>query len=184
MKKHKQFLLKISNQSREELKYVYKQKLLNEIENLYELFDNKSETEIIFFNSHKELTTLLDYKVVSKYIKGFTIDDTVYILKFNKKFYNNITEFESILLHEIIHALIYKKVNQHCPLWLNEGLALILSKQYKSISYECFLDFDYNLSSYNCDCFYEKCCAKTISYIKQYGKKLFITNLIMNRIKF
>lgn len=184
MGKQKQFLFKINNHFSECLKYVYKEKLLKEVESLYKLFSNKKVIEIVFLTSFKEVMNPLDYNTLPKWIRGITLDDTIYMLRYTPIFYGDIKEFHSVLLHEITHVLIYRRVKQSCPLWLNEGLALILSKQYKNIDYKCFLNSDYDLSSYDHDYFYEKCCAKTIKCINKYGEEQFITKLIANMIDF
>ena len=170
MRKNNRFLLKFNNQSAESLKFLYKEKFLKEIGEVYELFNNTRVIEVFFLDNHKEAAKLLGHVNIEKWIKGFTIDDTIYILKYTKKFYLSINEFYNVCLHEIVHALFYRKIHYDYPLWINEGLALILSNQYKSINYKIFLNFNSDLYVYE-DYYYEKCCAKMIKYISRYGKK-------------
>lgn len=174
------FFLKILNNSLSNLKYVYKLSLMKEIQYLFNLFNNKKVITIVFLNNYTERNSILG-QALHKWVRAVTIHDTIYILEFNKKFYINNIEFERILIHEIIHVLIYIKVNS-IDLWLNEGLAIILSKQYKYMKFDQFIDLNMNNLSYNTDFFYEKCCARTMKYFNKYGEKQLIKKLISGEL--
>nr|WP_025776552.1 hypothetical protein [Clostridium botulinum] len=182
MSKSNQFLLKINNESRNNLMYVYKMPLMEQIRNLFELFNNNRAVNVNFLNNHREVQIILG-QYVPRWVRGFTINDDVYILIYSKEDYFNINEFEGILMHEIIHALVHRKVKE-CPIWLNEGLAMVLSNQYKGMKLDRFMNC--NLDNVSCghDFFYEKCCAKTIKYFSKYSQKEVITNLLDNKINF
>lgn len=176
------YLIKVVNDSKSNLRYVYNQQLIKEIQYLFELFNNHKEININFLNTHKEVQSIIGQPVAS-WVRGFCNYDDVYILEYSKEFYTNIDEFYGILIHEVIHALVYRKI-KNCPLWLNEGLALVLSKQFKFINFEQFSNIEFNELSYNDDFFYEKCCSKTMRYFNKYSDKKLIEALIEKKIQF
>lgn len=168
------FIIKLGNESFYTLKPIYNKFLIDEIKHLFVLFNNKKYLQIHFWDSYSEVR---DYEI-KPWVRSFVVKDCIYVLNYNKKVYYSVSEFQKIILHEIVHALIYRKVHYNCPLWVNEGLALVLSKQYKDIDYKEFCNNNYDLSSYETDYFYEKCCAKTINYINYYGKANLISRLV------
>lgn len=104
----------------------------------------------------------------------------MYLIGYNQTNYSSISEFREILIHEVIHALIYRKFKYSCPLWMNEGLAILLSNQYKHFKFDFPLEFDYSNLSYTDDFFYQKCYLKTLNHINYLGKDLFWENLNNN----
>lgn len=178
------FFLEIKNYSIRNLSYLFSKKLLNHVKDLFDLFENKKSIEVDFFSRHEEIENKLNYINMPKWIKAITVGDTIYLLEYGQDVYNNLDEFYMILLHEIVHALIYRKTKDRCPLWLNEGLALILSNQYKSMEFKQFLNSKDDLLSYDNECFYEKCCAKTMKYIYVYGKKQIMSRLLKNKFTY
>lgn len=101
------------------------------------------------------------YSMVYPGANAVTIGHSIYI------FVDNIPEdLTELILHEYTHACIASRVRSACPLWLNEGLAVLLSGQAKKM---------YPKSPGDIDCFYSA--SYSTPYFYNYA--LYIVDLLV-----
>ena len=166
------------------LKYLYRDSIISEINQLIDRFNFKNKKIYLNFEDDIYQCSKLVGHTLPDWFKGITIGNQILILKYNEKYYDNYKEFKKIIIHEIVHAILYNKLLCEIPNWLNEGIAIYLSKQDEDLQYEKFLEIGNTQIDYSTDYFYERSYALTKCIINQYGENKFFDNLLNNTNKF
>ena len=104
-----------------------------EIKKLIDVFKYKGEKIYIKSVSSLDELSLILNEEVPEWVIGCYNYNYIYILKQSKWRDKNTSTIGEVILHEAVHIMINSIVKDICPLWLNEGMAVYLSGQGKSI---------------------------------------------------
>lgn len=140
-----------------------------------ELFGFRKNVYVKIIASKSDLEILVK-RPLPDWVKGVAINP--YILIVNPSSWGDENErFTELFLHEYIHLAINNVFRVLCPTWLNEGLAMYFSEQYKSMMF-CDLDMNYNFYNEDQEVDYNQCANVTLKLIETYGEKVVLERAI------
>jgi len=135
----------------------YKKKTdIDIFDNIENLFKEKINVKIHFFYKKESMEEFFSIKL-EDWVSAVAFDKGIAIL-INKE--DDIYSFDiaTLLAHEYTHLLIDKTFLSKCPLWLNEGLAVVICKQYDNNIFknmDNIKDVNWYEIDYNYDNFYQ-----------------------------
>lgn len=164
--------------------------LLTEIESLTALCDSIIEIRrLIGFFGKVILEEVPNLKLLEKktggslpdWVIGLSQGERVFVVK-KSQWQNQKMDVSQLILHEFVHIALSQCVRKPLPVWLNEGLAVYLSGQYKDYKLEqshirAYVDF-YTLS-YKSEHLYIIAAKALVALVGAYGidevmKELFV----------
>lgn len=118
--------------------------------------------------------TMLEQKVgvnLPKWVIGLSAGERIWILK-KSEWQNQKMDVSQLILHEFVHIALGHRIRRSVPIWLNEGLAVYLSGQYKDYKLEqshirTWVDF-YGLS-YESEHLYVVAAKTLIALVREYS---------------
>lgn len=115
-------------------KYLFLQpKWLDKIIYLRKLFSFEKYVQVRMVKSTEELSNLIGHSVPDWVIGTYT-GNCILMLDCQSWKTREQIDFCQVFVHEFIHVLTQYTIRSLCPIWLNEGLAVYLSEQLKSIN--------------------------------------------------
>lgn len=146
-----------------DLKYIYDINLNTEILKIERIFGISKKIKILFLEDYTEFSEILGFNIPI-WVTGVSIDNAILVYLKGKSTYYS----KKLILHEIIHVLVNDISKGNCPNWLNEGLAIKLSKQYYDMNLSNVKDLNFYDQDYG-DLYYEKCYLKLNKILNKYS---------------
>ncbi len=154
--------------------------LLKEVESYSEFCNSIIQIRTIFgFTGEVTLEEVPNLKTLERkvggslpeWVIGLSAGKRIWIIKKNM-WKNKKMDVSQLILHEFVHIALSQCMKKRIPLWLNEGLAVYLSGQYKDYKLEqshirAYVDF--NELSYQSEYFYIIAAKMLVALIKEYG---------------
>lgn len=132
--------------------------LLKDIENLQEVYDKASDICNIFqYRKKINLVKIYNFQEFNKifsvkiprWVIGTGYDSTILLLDKLQWKNPNIMSVDSLILHEMIHIILANHCKADLPIWLNEGLAVVLSGQKMTYDKKLILQYLKNKDIYS-----------------------------------
>ena len=136
------------------------------IHNIQQIFRFDNRVYVKVDSSLAELSMRLGIPLPD-WVKGVAMNNVIYLLNPIAWKQDGNDTLASIFIHEYVHTAVFGTFKTECPLWLNEGLALYFSGQYKTMRLERFINA-------GTDCLmesYEEYALRTLELIRKYGDR-------------
>lgn len=153
------------------LKYIQQDmEMLGKINTIRETFQYRHGTEIVLFDSLKELAQSVGEELPD-WVVGTNDHRCILMLNYDLWKESNDSSFSQILVHEFVHVVVNEKTLYQRPSWLNEGLALYLAGQTGDFGRGTYIEKIRSLyhMEYDDDDFYELSGYMTGKLIEAYG---------------
>ncbi len=98
-------------------------------------FRFNEEVVIHFFDDQNQLAEFLETELPDWVVAAYR-DNDILLLDYSLWQGRNIGCFSQIMVHELVHVIVNYKTQGRVPLWLDEGLALYMAEQYKTMLIE------------------------------------------------
>ncbi len=163
------------------LKYIEDYNLFSEnVGKLRRTFNFTNTIYIHAFDSIEELSRKVSYKL-PKWVVGTSYDNNILVINYtNQK--NKVDTFSSLILHEFVHVILATIKKDRLPIWLNEGLAIYFSGQYKKYNFNnidlCRRTNFYELN-YCSNYLYDKSIYILLKLIDKYGVAVILDELFI-----
>jgi hypothetical protein len=114
---------------------------------IQKLFGFNKKIYVKIFSSIEDLELYIGHKLAD-WVKG--IAEYPFILLVHPSGWKQDREdsFSDLFLHEYVHVAVEKSFHHPCPVWLNEGLAVYFSEQYKTMRLD-MVDHNYDYYTVN-----------------------------------
>lgn len=158
--------------------YEFVSKKIDKIQETFSFFKTVS---VYYYETLEEMQKKIPIKLPD-WIKGLSTADEIHILNPSewKGFVEKEDSLAKIFVHEYVHVAIFNSFHSQCPCWLNEGLAQIISEQFKKQkSRIALIPYDYYKKGYDDDEFYYQSALVTFLLIEEVG----IDNLLKHCMK-
>lgn len=147
--------------------YEFVSKKIDKIQEKFSFFKTIS---VYYYETLEEMQKKIPIKLPD-WIKGLSTADGIHILNPNewRGFVEKEDSLAKIFVHEYVHVAIFNSFHSKCPCWLNEGLAQIISEQFKKKSRITLIPYDYYKKGYDDDAFYYQSAVVTSLLIEKIG---------------
>lgn len=135
------------------------------------LFGFNKKIYVKIFNSLEDLEIYIGYKLTD-WVKGVALYPFILLIHPSGWKQDQSDNFFELFLHEYVHMAVEKSFHHNCPTWLNEGLAVYFSEQYKTMKLN-IVDFNfdyYDVNGYQ-DINYNQFAFAVLKLIKKYGEE-------------
>lgn len=153
--------------------------LCEAILDIRELFHFSGEVTV------KEMLTMsaLEQDVGMKlpdWVIGLGGGDTIWILA-KSQWKNQKLDVSQLILHEFVHIAMNAVIKKEIPLWMNEGLAVYLSGQYKDYNlqqHHIYAEVDFHNLTYETEHLYIIVTKTIVKLVNNYGLDILIQELL------
>lgn len=149
------------------LLYKEKKKIDVKLKTIQDIFNYSDLVDIMCFDDIKMMESYIEDDLPD-WVKGIAYDNKILLL------YNE--DAGEIFLHEYVHLAIHKTFKGQCPLWLNEGLAIVFSGQIDRMLERKVCNCNIYDITYEDDFFYEDCGNIVRMLCYKYGKKFIVSH--------
>lgn len=150
------------------LKYIVNQEFLNKLEEIQNLFDFHRTVRLFCYTNYKIMEKKVG-RMIPSWVTGISDGKSIYIVLNN---FSSVIDIEKLVLHEYVHVATHYYYKDKLPIWLNEGLALVIAEQTcKNIDY---IDQNYLREDYCGYAMYDQSYFIVQRLVKQYGLEYII----------
>lgn len=103
--------------------------LYDRLEEVYNIFGYRKNVYVYIYDNVEALSRTLGCKIPI-WVKGVNYYNRIYLIEKDGWYEKTDESMLDILMHEYIHTLVSFTFKSKCPIWLNEGLAMICSGQH------------------------------------------------------
>ncbi len=156
-------------------------KLCDQIVRIRQIFQFSSTVRIQQVNRKHDIEILVGGKVPD-WVIGLSAGRQIWILK-ESQWKHQDMNLRELILHEFVHIACNQSLKRELPLWINEGLAVYFSGQYKSFKLKNFkINYDMNFYdlSYEDENLYCISILLIRAFIQEYGETTLIEELKQN----
>lgn len=138
---------------------------------IQELFSFHEKVHLYMFDTVPQLAGVLEIDI-PEWTKGISYDHCICLIRKSGWREGKEEPMTALLLHEYVHAAVLSVFRTHCPTWLNEGLAVLLSGQIEYMDAEpCVEEHSIYDGDYEDSAFYRQAALTVRRLVDRYGKK-------------